>query len=141
VVLDTWKAVHGLDVSLSSLKQLLSVSHLDPSATQPCYTPEDWAASLFRLSLCSSPRQSSFQQDLTLLSSRKLQQGNKVLLPTSFLRVLTRNGEDSLPSPLVLELRVAQVFFFKFLKQRFYFFIQGDYVCGCLGVFCLRGSM
>ncbi len=103
-----WKAQAMETVLGTTVRQALQECRIDREATQPCYTEEDWVATLTRATL--PPLASAgpvFRQEYALVASRTLREGNKIVLPTSALRALTRDGEEPLPSPLVLELQAA----------------------------------
>jgi hypothetical protein len=103
-----WKAQAMEAVLGGAARQVLQECRLDREATQPCYTHEDGSASLSRASSSSAVAGGTrFEAEYVLRASRTLHQGNKIVLPTSALRALTRDGEEPIPSPLVLELQAA----------------------------------
>ncbi len=102
-----WKAQPLEAVLGGAARQVLQECRLDREATQPCYTHEDWSASLSRAAPPPAAAAGRFEAEYVLRASRTLRQGNKIVLPTSALRALTREGEEPIPSPLVLELHAA----------------------------------
>ena len=131
---EPWKAAQSTESVLEAARTVLASLRLDEEATQPCFTHEEWAAALYRRALLATPFQA--QQELVLLESGKPLLGNKVLLPSSFLSQLTRNGEDALPSPLVIEIRTKHSCSYAGVWEvclflRFVFFL----FCGIIGFF------
>ncbi len=109
-----WRGAAMSDV-LARVRQLLVTSaRLDMEATQPCYTAEELAASVYRASLLTSgvhATQAHFVHTYALHSSEHAGlehvQGNKVSLPASVLRELMGNGEQPLPVPVLFELSTS----------------------------------
>jgi hypothetical protein len=106
-----WNAEPMADVLARVRQLLISSARLDMEATQPCYTAEEFEASLYRSALLKSathPTQSRFSHEYQLYSSESVGSshtlGNKVLLPSSALMELTHNGDQQLPAPILFEL-------------------------------------
>lgn len=110
VRLGPWHAATPMSAVLERVRTMLvQGARLDLHCTQPCYTPEEAAASHYRSALLSSnvhPTLDHSEWRFCVYPSGGSGGGggNKVLLPSSVLRDLTRDGHEQLPSPLLFEL-------------------------------------
>lgn len=114
IALNEWKGQPMVEV-LEWVRSVLCKCRLDLGATQPCYTHEEASASRFRSLLQSGHHASTsrrLSRELILESSEATgfghREGNKVCLPVSILRDLSRDGEDGLPNPLVFEIKTSK---------------------------------
>jgi hypothetical protein len=104
-----WKAQPMQEV-FEAIRSILNELRLDFESTQPCYTFEEAQASEYRTMLSSGvyPTEQHFSRRLALYSATYMgsshREGNKICVPTSVLKELSRDGQQ-LPSPLLLELQ------------------------------------